>query len=141
MKRKSLGLNNYFGFESELDSESLKRKTYTSDFYNLMDKQNNKCADTLCAKRHGKKQSVSTTRDLDHIFPIRLWELTKKKGNPNDISNLQLLCPDCHRIKTAHDKKQIAEFKKKKGGRTTNNSEEFVLNPKIKPVNMKDFKF
>ena len=96
----------------------LKRKTYTADFYDLMDKQNKLCADPQCSKRHGRRLSVSTIRDLDHIFPIKLWELMKKKGNPNDISNLQLLCPNCHRIKTASDKKKIAEYKRKKGKRT-----------------------
>ena len=92
---------------------SLKRKTYTADFYKLMDTQNKLCADPLCSKRHGRKLSVSTTRDLDHIFPIKLWSLMEKKGNPNNISNLQLLCPDCHRIKTASDKKRIAQYKQK----------------------------
>lgn len=91
--------------------EPLKRKTYTADFYDLMDKQNKLCADPLCSKRHGKRLSVSTTRDLDHKFPIKLWELIGKKGDPNNISNLQLLCPDCHRIKTAFDKKRIAKYK------------------------------
>ncbi len=118
------------GFSQE--KKGLKRKTFTDDFYKLMDEQNKLCADPLCSKRHGKRQSVSTTRDLDHKFPIKLWDLMNKKGDHNDISNLQLLCPDCHRIKTASDRKKIAIYKTKKLKTRGQGSGSFGLTPQFK---------
>lgn len=36
--------------------------------------------------------------DIDHIIPVKI---TKETRNPNitDFSNLQILCPNCHRTK------------------------------------------
>lgn len=95
--------------------EGLKRKVYAADFNKLMDKQKGKCANKNCAKFHGVKQSVTTIKDIDHKIAIKLWELKKKEGDPNRLSNLQLLCTGCHRRKTAEDRKKIAEYKKKHG--------------------------
>lgn len=122
------------GGSSRREREPLKRKTYSADFYDLMEKQNHLCADSKCSKRHGRRQSVNSTRDMDHKFPIKLWELMKKKGNVNDISNLQLLCPGCHRIKTAADKKAIAEYKQKKVKRGQSNPYG------VKPINFGNYK-
>lgn len=98
--------------------KALKRKVFTADFNYLMEKQKGLCANKNCAKLHGKRQPVTTTRDIDHKYPIKLWELKGKEGNPNVRSNLQLLCPDCHRRKTAEDRKKIAKYKEKHGIKT-----------------------
>lgn len=98
--------------------KALKRKVFTADFNYLMEKQKGLCANKNCAKLHGKRQPVTTTRDIDHKYPIKLWELKGKEGNPNIRSNLQLLCPDCHRRKTAEDRKKIAKYKEKHGIKT-----------------------
>jgi len=123
-KQMNLGLNLN---SSNNEPEPLKRKTYSADFYNLMEKQNHLCADPLCAKRHGKKQTVNSMRDMDHIIALKLWELMKKKGNVNEFSNLQLLCPGCHRVKNANDRKKIAEFKQKKSSRERQQQNPFGL--------------
>lgn len=93
--------------------KTIRKHIPVADFYYLMDKQKGLCADKKCANRHGKRQKVSTTRDIDHKYPIRLWELSGKKGNVDARSNLQLLCLECHRRKNAEDKKKIANYKEK----------------------------
>lgn len=91
--------------------KEIKRHVFTADFNYMMDKQKGKCANKNCAKYHGVRQRVTTTKDIDHKFPIKLWELMGKKGDPNARSNLQLLCTGCHRRKTAEDRKKIAKYK------------------------------
>jgi len=98
--------------------KELKRKVYVAYFNYLMDKQRGLCANKNCAKYHGVRQKVTTIKDIDHKFPIKLWELMGKKGNPNARSNLQLLCTGCHRRKTAEDRKKIAKYKKEHGIKT-----------------------
>ena len=101
-----------FGFGSaEEDSEEIKRTNFKADFNHLMEIQKEKCVYPKCKKLHGKRQKVHSLRDLDHKIPVKLWELKKKKGNVNMRSNLQLLCPGCHRHKTAEDRKKIALYK------------------------------
>lgn len=39
---------------------------------------------------------VNANYEIDHITPLY-------KAGDNSISNLQCLCPDCHRTKTAND--------------------------------------
>jgi len=45
------------------------------------------------------------TWECDHIIP--LWKIARNpdliKGDPNQIPNLQPLCPDCHRKKTTRE--------------------------------------
>jgi 5-methylcytosine-specific restriction endonuclease McrA len=93
----------------------LVRKTYTHDFNDLHLKQKGWCANPGCAKINRIKQKVTTLKDLDHKFPIKLWEIMDKKGDPNNLKNLQLLCPSCHRFKTALDRKKISLYKREHG--------------------------
>ena len=99
---------------SDKMSTKYKRNVYKADFDFLMEKQHGYCANPKCEKFHGKKQRVSTTRDIDHKIAIVIWELKEFKGDPNVRRNLQLLCTDCHRRKTAEDKKWISILKKRK---------------------------
>ena len=51
--------------------------------------------DWLCqpCKREGK---ATPAREVDHIIP-------KSQGGTDDLSNLQGICPDCHKAKTAQE--------------------------------------
>ena len=40
--------------------------------------------------------------DIDHILPISDMSWRRYGGDPNNIDNLQALCPNCHAIKTRH---------------------------------------
>lgn len=111
-------LNDFLGSGKKKTKKKTKRRVFKDDFNKLMDKQKGLCANKNCAKHHGTRQKVTTTRDIDHIIPIKLWELKGLKGNPNRLSNLQLLCPDCHRRKTANDRKKIALYKEKHGSKS-----------------------
>ena len=116
-KKNRKGNNIFGGFglsSSEKYSEEIKRTNFKADFNHLMEIQKGKCAYSKCNKINGKRQVVHSIRDLDHKIPIKLWELMKKKGNVNMRSNLQLLCPGCHRHKNAEDRKKIA-IKKRHG--------------------------
>lgn len=42
------------------------------------------------------KGKVSLATDMDHIKPLH-------KGGTDDLDNLQGLCSDCHKVKTADD--------------------------------------
>ena len=67
----------------------------------------------LCGKSstgHGCGQQLPVSRadgeprpifDIDHILPISDMRL-HYGGDPNNIDNLQALCPNCHAIKTRH---------------------------------------
>jgi 5-methylcytosine-specific restriction endonuclease McrA len=92
--------------------KSLRSSIGVADFNHLMKKQKGLCANKECRSLHGKRQPVSITRDIDHKYSVRLWELKKKEGNPNTRANLQLLCPDCHRRKNAEDRKKITQYKR-----------------------------
>jgi 5-methylcytosine-specific restriction endonuclease McrA len=103
-------------------NKPLKRYIGSADFTYLWEKQKGLCANKKCKSLHGKRQKVTTTKDIDHIYPVKLWELKEKEGNVNTRSNLQLLCPDCHRRKTQEDRKKISKFKaelKEKHRKTT----------------------
>lgn len=43
--------------------------------------------------------------EVDHYAPVAL-------GGTNDLSNLQALCPPCHKVKTRKDVKDIAKSKR-----------------------------
>ncbi len=111
------------------DKKGSKRKVLAEDFYKLYYKQKGLCANKDCKKHHKDRQKVSTTKDIDHIYPITLWELTGKKGNVNDISNLQLLCTHCHKLKNAEDRKKIALYKDEQGLKTTKEEKSNPMDP------------
>ena len=74
----------------------------------ILNRQNNKCASGDCAKLHnGKKMQVNSLSDFDHIKPLAL-------NGKHTLSNLQALCPTCHRNKTQEDRYNISKSKKKK---------------------------
>lgn len=76
----------------------------------LSDIQKNTCA--LCQRAlvtfYSSKDSCNLF-DCDHKIPIAL-------GGTSEFENLQLLCLDCHRAKTAYDNSQIRSAKKWKHG-------------------------
>lgn len=45
------------------------------------------------------EEVVSENYEVDHVVPLFL-------GGSNDRENLQLLCPECHRSKTARDRNE-----------------------------------
>lgn len=97
----------------------LKRRTFKTDRDKLLIIQRGWCANKDCAKlNNGARQRVYTEKDIDHKIPLKIWELMSKSPKKfNDISNLQILCPRCHRNKTAEDRKNIALYKDKKKSR------------------------
>lgn len=97
--------------------QKVERHTYQIDRKELLLKQNELCAYKRCPKLHvgRRRQKVTVDSHLDHIIPVKLWELKGLKGNVNTPSNLQLLCPTCHHHKTAEDRKKIAKYKESHG--------------------------
>lgn len=57
----------------------------------VMQQANSRCQHCL------KQGRYTLATQVDHIIP-------KAKGGTDDITNLQALCEQCHKIKTAHDK-------------------------------------
>jgi len=51
------------------------------------------------------EKTLNQNQECDHIIPIAA-------GGTNDPTNLQILCADCHRTKTAQDVTNIREYKK-----------------------------
>jgi len=45
------------------------------------------------------REIVNANYEIDHTVPLF-------RGGSNDVSNLQCLCPDCHRDKTAADREK-----------------------------------
>lgn len=59
----------------------------------------------VIAAADGKCQACGEPTDeweIDHYYPVAL-------GGTNDLSNLQALCPPCHKLKTKKDVKDIAK--------------------------------
>jgi hypothetical protein len=85
-----------------------------ADFFYLMKKQNNLCANKNCAKNNdGAHRKVRSIDNMCYIIPIELWELKKLKGDPKQRSNRQLLCRTCRKIKFTANRKMIAKYKMK----------------------------
>lgn len=75
--------------------EATPRKAFTrGEQYEAMRRQKGACA--LCPK----DISYMTPFHLDHVLPLEL-------GGQTCLSNLQLLCLDCHKAKTREDIKRI----------------------------------
>jgi len=71
-----------------------------ADLIKLWERQNGRCA--IC----GEKLHPYNCH-VDHKRPLAL-------GGSNSLRNLQLLCPNCHSLKTKEDIKRIARAKRKK---------------------------
>ena len=76
-----------------------RRSIPKSDIRKLWEKQKGKCA--ICGKR-----LHPFAFHVDHKKPIAL-------GGSNSIRNLQLLCPECHTLKTLEDRKKISRKRRK----------------------------
>ncbi len=107
-KRQKQLLNVGFGFDNK-NTNITKREPVPMIWRDkILMKQKNKCAGNNCAKLHnGKKLMVNNRSDFDHITPLAL-------DGKHTLSNLQALCPGCHRLKTREDKYKISQRKKKK---------------------------
>ena len=102
MKGKRIKIKNF--------SKNLSR----TDFSYLMKKQNGLCACEDCAKNNdGARHKVGSVDDMCLVIPIRIWDFKEYKGDPNDRSNRQLLCPTCRKIKMSDDRKKYAKLKRK----------------------------
>lgn len=98
-----------FGLGPKRENASFKRENVPMIWRDkILMRQNNKCAGKDCAKLHnGKKLMVNNRSDFDHIKPLAL-------GGKHTLTNLQALCPGCHRLKTREDRYNISQKKKKK---------------------------
>ena len=77
-----------------------RRRVSKADIRKLWEKQKGRCA--MCGRR-----LKPYAYHVDHKKPIAL-------GGSNSIRNLQLLCPECHMIKTQEDRKKISRRRQKK---------------------------
>lgn len=107
----------YFGLEPKKEKKSSKREYIPMIWRDkILMRQSNKCAGKDCAKLHnGKKLMVNNRSDFDHIKPLAL-------DGKNVLSNLQALCPGCHRLKTREDRYNISQKKKKSKAKKGNDS-------------------
>ena len=99
-----------FGLGPKKDDNSSSKREYIPTIWRdkILIKQKSKCAGKDCAKLHnGKKLMVNIRSDFDHIIPLAL-------GGKHKLSNIQALCPGCHRLKTREDRYKISQAKKKK---------------------------
>jgi 5-methylcytosine-specific restriction endonuclease McrA len=56
-----------------------------------MEEQDYKCAGALCGQR-----KMRHTDEIDHIIPLHA-------GGTNNYNNYQILCRDCHAVKTREE--------------------------------------
>lgn len=107
-KSKQLDINSVLGLGSKKEKKSSEREHVPMIWRDkILMRQNNKCAGKDCAKLHnGKKLMVNNRSDFDHIKP-------KALDGDHELSNLQALCPGCHRLKTREDRYNISQRNKK----------------------------
>lgn len=92
----------YCSWDCELDYQIIKYK-WKSQNQNRRDvfkRDNNICK--TCNKQFPNNQLIA-----DHIIPIALG------GEEFELNNIQTLCLDCNKIKTAQDMKVITEYHRK----------------------------
>lgn len=94
--------------------KTTRKRPHSIDVNNILERQKGWCANNGCAKLNRVKQRVNAYGELDHKISLAIWKIKGNKGNPNSLSNSQLLCPKCHRAKSAKDSKKLAELKRKK---------------------------
>lgn len=72
----------------------IRKKFSSSDKFSIAHKQSLLCPCELCKNR----KRLPPEFDLDHIVP--LWA-----GGSNDLDNIQAICPNGHRLKTATEER------------------------------------
>ncbi len=84
--------------------ECLKKKTLarTKERSKFIENHGNKCNSCNIYNIN------PTFFDIDHVIPI---QVTNEKRNKINISNSQVLCPNCHRLKTIKDKEKYGKDK------------------------------
>tara|TARA_Y100000034_G_C6584390_1_gene253609 strand:+ start:150 stop:554 length:405 start_codon:yes stop_codon:yes gene_type:complete len=120
------GINNFEKKLLEKSSKKIRREAIPMIWRDkILVKQKNLCVGKDCENLHnGKKLLVNNRSDFDHKKPLAL-------GGKHLLSNLQALCPGCHRLKTREDRYKISQQKKKipkKKIKKSSNSFEIDLN-------------
>lgn len=67
-----------------------------------------------CCNKCGITNDILSFFEVDHIIPDYYFRQERKYRKPftlNDAHNLQVLCPNCHKLKTLEDNKKIKEHK------------------------------
>ncbi len=86
-----------------------QRRRYAK--HRLTKARNIKISFGLICKRCGLKNENPSFFDLDHIIPAKTTEATRRKSRKGgniyslkELGNYQVLCPNCHRLKTIENK-------------------------------------
>jgi len=94
------------------------------------DKHSTECIDCCCQKSRlkrktrnefiiknglkcskcGLKYSDADFFEIDHIIPVSVSKTKRKVICSEDISNIQILCPNCHKIKTLEERRRMPEI-------------------------------
>ena len=79
-----------------------KESKFRQEFVNKLGNKCNHC---------GMVSMVKSFLEVDHINPVYFIDGKRRYFSREDKSNLQVLCPNCHKLKTIEDCKRIKESK------------------------------
>jgi len=88
-------------------------RKYISQYkrFKVLKRQRYRCAKCGCKLIHsGKSDFEGKVAHIDHKIPISKWDMMD--GDPDDIKNLQGLCPDCNLSKS----NTYCDISEKRGG-------------------------